>query len=348
MDDFNRKPEPKPFTGKIDPNLNIWLDDVYKENGGGGYLSPLGNTLRGIKILGSGLQLASLADDVIGLAFVVRPLLNLSDSNVSRSPRFSKLYQADQTTLAGYVRGLLDRRMGAQISHPALDNLNPWISPLTNLLLKSDGFPDLELETKTTPPGIRQEVYQYINGILEFNGPLTLNQVYQNVKGGIIPYIFNMWTHYIPEVRLGDHGMEPYFTAQQQNFWDFDTRIYHLFLNPNMKNVEGIYMTGQSIPSTLPQGAYSGIDNQQPSRRGPGQDTFEMQFKSVIARADTYECIDSFNGAVTYFNPDMQDGRREKIYRKLNSTELLDHDFKAYTWINLSTMELEWWVPRGK
>lgn len=347
MDEIDKQQKPlNPFTGEVDPNLKVWLNDIFKENGGGSYLSPLGNILHGIKILGNGIQLAPLADDTIGLMFMPRPVLNLSDENVSKSPRFAKLYKADANTLGGYIRGLLDYRVGRTYNHPALDNKNAWLPLLTNLLRKSDGFPDLELESTSGQPGIRQETYQWIEGILETNGLLTINQTYKNVKGGILPYLFSVWEHYIPEVRLGDHGMEPYFEAQHQNYWDFDTRIFHLFMNPNMVNIESIYMTIQSVPSTHPQGSLASIDYEQNSRRGPGQDTYDIQFKSIGARADTFECIDAFNGSTTFFNPDMKDGRREKVYRKLDPSEFLDHNFKAYPWINLNTMELEWWVTK--
>lgn len=346
MDDFDKQPDKlNPFTGEVDPKVKLWLNDVFKENGGGSYLSPLGNILHGIKILGSGVQLAPMADDIIGLMFIPRPVLNLSDENVSKSPRFAKLYKADSNSLGGYIRGLLDYRVGRTYNHPALDNLNAWMPLLTNLLQKSDGFPDLELESSTTQPGIRQEVYQWIEGVMETNGIITINQTYKNVRGGILPYLFGVWEHYIPEVRLGDHGMEPYWEAQYQNYWDFDTRIYHLFMNPNMVNIESIYMTISSVPTTHPQGSLASIDMTQAGRRGPGQDTFDVQFKSIGARADTFECVDGFNGATVKFNEDMADGKRHKHYRKLDRTEFLDNNYKAYPWININTMELEWWVP---
>lgn len=349
MESIDKQPDKlNPFTGEVDPKVKVWLNDVFKENGGGSYLSPLGNILHGIKILGNGIQLAPMADDIIGLMFIPRPKLNLSDENVSKSPRFAKLFKADSNSLGGYIRGLLDHRVGQTYNHPALDNKNAWMPLLTNLLQKSDGFPDLELETSSTQPGIRQEVYQWMEGVMETNGLITINQTYKNVRGGILPYLFGVWEHYIPEVRLGDHGMEPYWEAQYQNYWDFDTRIYHLFMNPNMVNIESIYMTINSVPSTHPQGSLASIDLTQAGRRGPGQDTFDVQFKSIGARADTFECIDAFNGATIEFNGDMADGKRDKHYRKLDRTEFLDHNFKAYPWININTMELEWWVPNER
>ncbi len=332
------------YTGETLNNRFDVLNGAFGANGGASYSSPLGNILRGVKILGPGVQLAPIADDVIGLVFVNRPLLNLSDDNVRKSPRFSLFYQAGSGSLAGYVRGLLDYRTAMLYPHPALDNKSAWISPLTNLVKKSDGFPDLDLEIETSQPGIRGEVHQWPSSILEENGKFTINQTYHNPKPGFMPFLFETWESYIPEVRLGDHEMEPYPEAVFGNWWDFDCRIYHFIMHKNIRNIENMFMTIQSIPSTYPMGALATIDNDSPSRRGQGQDELTVSFSSVGARFNTFKVADSFNGATVFFNPAMADGKREATYRKLKPSEFLNFNYQAYPWINIETMEMEWWV----
>ncbi len=58
------------------------LDFAFQENGGPGYTTAISGALRGIRILGPGNEMIPLPDNVIGLNFVSRPLLNLSDENV--------------------------------------------------------------------------------------------------------------------------------------------------------------------------------------------------------------------------------------------------------------------------
>lgn len=332
------------YTGETFTNRFDLFDKAFTENGGPSYTSPLGNVLKGIRILGPGIQLAPIADDVIGLMFMPRPMLNLSDDNVIKSPRFAPFYRAQPGSLASYVRGLLDYQSANLYPHPALDNKLAWIAPFTNLLKRSDGFPDLDLEFNKSQPGIRNEVFQSPQGILEENGALTMNQTYYNPKPGFMPYIFETWESYIPEVRIGDHGMEPYPEAVFANYWDFDTRIYHFIMNKDVRHIEQMYMTVQSVPSTYPMGGLAGIDNEATVRRGQGQDELSIQFSSIGARFNTYEVVDGFNGSTVFFNPSMGDSTRTSTYKKLRPGEFLTYNYSAYPWINIETMELEWWA----
>lgn len=334
------------FTGETLDNRSDLLDDAFTQNGGASWTGPLGNILRGIKFLGPGVQLAPVADDVIGLVFANRPLLNLSDENVKRSPRFSAFYRAGAGSLAGYVRGLLDTRSANKYPHPAVDNLNPWLPVVTNLVKTSDGFPDLDLEMATSQPGIRGEVYQWPTGILEENGKISINQTFYNPKPGIIPFLFETWESYIPEVRLGDNGMEPYPEALFGDWWDFDTRIYHFIMNKDLSHIENMFMTIQSVPTTYPMGALAAINNGETSRRGQGQDEISITFSSIGARFNTFEISDSFNGCTLFFNPKMGDKQRASNYKKLKPSEYLANQYRAYPWINTSTMQLEWWGPK--
>lgn len=334
------------FTGEaLTDRLSIF-DDVFTANGGSSYTSPLANTLKGIRILGPGVQMTPIADNVIGLFFVTRPVLNLEDDNVVKSPRFAPFYKAQTDSLPAYVRGLLDYRSANLYPHPDLDNKLAWIAPLTNLCKASNGFPDLDLEVRKSNPGIRNEVHQAPVGILDENGPLTINTTFYNPKPGIIPYIFQTWESYIPEVRLGDNEMEPSLEALAGNYWDFDCRIYHFIMNKNLRNIESMYMTVQSIPVTYPMGAMSAIDNESTVRRGQGQDELTIQFSSVGARFDTFEVVDGFNGATVFFNPNMGDDQRSSYYRQIQPSEFLEKQYSVYPWINLSTMELEWWTAK--
>lgn len=334
------------FTGEVLSDRLSVFDTAFSENGGASYTSPLANTLKGIRILGPGVQMTPIADNVIGLFFVSRPVLNLSDENVVKSPRFAPFYKADINSLPGYVRGILDYRSANLYPHPLVDNKLAWIAPLTNLCKSSNGFPDLDLEVEKSTPGIRNQVHQSPIGILDENGSYTINATFHNPKPGIIPYLFQTWEYYIPEVRLGDNDMEPSMEALTANYWDFDCRVYHFIMNKNLKNIESLYMTIQSIPTTFPMGAMSAIDNDATIRRGQGQDELTIQFSSVGARFDTFEVVDGFNGATVFFNENMGDDKRSSYYTQVQPSQFLSKQFSVYPWINLSTMELEWWTAK--
>lgn len=322
-------------------------DFAFSSDGLPGYTSPLVNMMRGFKILGQGPQMAPVSDDTIGLSFISRPIINLSDDNCSRHPQLANLYKPAKNSPQMYIKCLLDKVEGDRNSCELLDNKMGWMVLLTNLLKRSDGFGDLDLETTTTDGGFRGEVHQQINGILDENGQYSLRQTYFNVKSGIIKDIFSAWLRYIYEVKVGDNGIEPYPEADYQNYTDFDCRVYHIFMNKNLRTISNMYMTVQSIPTTLATGAIAAIDNETTNRRGEGQDEVTINYSSVGMRFDSWEVADGFNGTTMFFNPDMNPVNRANKYVKLEHSEYLELQYeKCYPWINISTMELEWWMDK--
>lgn len=326
-------------------NARDWFNYVFKENGGPGYDNALTNLLRGIRILGPGNQQAPIPDDTIGLAFISRPMLNLSDSNVIKHPQLVSLYKPDRNSLMAYIKGMLDPAWGAANAgdDTLLDPLNPWIPPLTNLLKVSSGFPDLSLPVGKSQPGFRGEVYSYIDGILKVNYDFDLRQSYHNAKPSFIPYLFEAWVHYIEAVKLGDEGMEPYFRALQCNYLDYTTRIYHVILNKNMRNVEWIFCCGGGFPTTFPSGAFSTIDRTQNTLRGQGQDEVEINFSCTGFRFSNLRIVDAFNRTTLRLNPNMHPSVRSKYYKKLAFEDYYLEGYGTYPWIELSTMEMEYW-----
>jgi len=323
-----------------------WLEYAFRENGGPGYSSALISMLKGVRILGPGNQLAPIPDDTIGLVFINRPLLNLSDENVVKHPQMLPLYNPTRNTLQHYVKGLLDPVWGRANSGNSemLDPLYPWMGCLTNLCKVSSGFPDVNMPVEKSTPGIRKEVYQYPNGILKVNYDYDMRLTFHNPKPNVVPFIFDVINHYIEGVTLGDEGMEPYPEALIQNYRDYDVRIYHIIMNKNMRSIEGIYCNGYSWPNTYPSGAFSTIDRTQNSLRGQGQDEVEINFPSVIFRYNNLRLADMFNRTTLFFNPNMNPRVRENNYRKLKFSEYYAANYAlCYPWINVNSMEMEYW-----
>lgn len=326
-------------------NFREWYDYVFKENGGGGYDSALTNLLRGIKILGPGNQLAPIPDDTIGLSFMTRPMLNLSDENVILHPQLIPLYKPARNSLMAYIKGMLDPVWGAANAgdDTMLDPLTPWIAPCTNLLKVSSGFPDLSLGVGKSQPGFRKEVYAYTDGVLKVNYDYDLRQSYHNVKPSFLPYMFEAWVHYIEAVSLGDEGMQPYWEALQANYLDYTTRIYHVIMNKNMRNIEWIFCCGGSWPTTFPSGAFSTIDRTQNTLRGQGQDELEINFTCQGFRFSNIQIADMFNRTTLYRNPNMHPQVRAGHYEKMPFRDYFLKGTGSYPWINLATMEMEYW-----
>jgi len=328
---------------------NILLDYAFSEQGGPGYQSALVKSLSGLRMYGPGHQQIPIADDAIGLAFTSRPLLNLSDDNVQLSPILQPFYRSRPNSIMSYVRGLLDKQWGLANSGTIkfLDPKTAWLTPLTNYLKVSSGFPDLSLTISTSSPGFRQEVYRWVSGILEHNGSYQIRQSYYMSQPKFLPFLFEAWLNYINEVTLGDNGLEPYGEALKQSYQDYDCRIYHIILNRNMRNIEWIFCSASSLPSTYPSGAFSTIDRTQNSLRGQGQDEFDIQFDSIGFRYGNASVAKMFNSTTEYFNPDMKDDQRANKMRALEFSEYYGSGYnQVYPYINLDKMILQYWVAK--
>lgn len=326
-------------------NVHDYVEYAFRENGGPGYRSVLINLLRGVRILGPGNQMAPIPDDTIGLVFVNRPLLNLSDENVSKHVQLATLKNPPRNTIQHYIKGLLDPVWGRANSGNSdlLDPLYPWIPPITNLMKVSSGFPDVGLNVSHSTPDIRKGVTQFVDGILKVNYNFDMRMTFAACKPNILPMIFDVWNHYIEGVKLGDEGLEPYPEALIQNYRDYDCRTYHMLLNKNMRNIEGMYINGYSWPNSFPSGAFSTIDRTQTTLRGQGQDDLEINFPSVAMRYNNIRIPDMFNRTTLFFNPNMHPSVRSQHYRKLKFSEYFAGGYEAYPWININTMELEYW-----
>jgi hypothetical protein len=338
--------------GNVAPSQNLnqdnvpeYIDYAMHENGGPGYRSALINLLRGVRILGPGNQMTPIPDDTIGLVFVNRPMLNLSDENVRVHPQLRSLVAPPKNTINSYVKGLLDPAWGRanSASIDALDPFYPWMAPISNLIKVCSGFPDVSLEVGRSTPGIRKEVYQYVTGILPVNYDFDMTLSFYPSKPHILPYIFDVINHYIDGVSLGDEGMEPYPEALIQNYRDYDMTIFTIIMNKNMRNVEGIYNNGYCWPNTFPSGAFSTIDRTGDTLRGQGQDELEIRFPSVGFRYNNFEVIDRFNNITLAFNPNFHPSVRSQYYKKLEVADYFAGNYHAYPWINPVNMEMEYW-----
>lgn len=342
----------------LDKRKEIY-DNALLDSGTPGYTAPLINSMRGIRILGKGPAMMPLADDTIGLSFVTRPQLNLADDNIKRSERLKVLMKGGQYSIASYIRGILDERWGAANKVVGLNNLMPFIPVLTEYLKTSTGFGDLQMQIKTTEPGIRDQVYQRVDSKLEENGLFTMSQTYFNPKPSIIPALFQFWESYISEVTSGDRLVSPRFKYLFGNRIDFDCRIYHLIMGADGEFLSHIFATVQSIPVTFPAGSQANIDNTQNTLRGEGQDDFSVQFSSTAMRFNEDGLISSFNDHSYNYNPNLRPQVRDRFFRMLQPSEYQAYNYGAYplllgvrndrrggVGIGRDGIKLTWWVHK--
>lgn len=342
------------YSGENLPNRDAIFDATLLEGFSPGWSSPLINSLRGLKILGQGPAMMPLSDNTIGLPFVTRPQLNLTDDNISRSEKLVSLYGAGQNSIGAYIRGMLDERWAASNAGKILDNRMPFIVPLTTFIKTSTGFSDLQLSIETSEPGLRSQVYQRVASKLEENGVFSINQTYYNPKPSVIQALFQYWEDYISEVVSGDRQVTPRDWYLMGNRIDYDCRIYHLIMNKDAMFLEHIFATVQSIPTTYPAGAIASIDTTQNTLRGEGQDDFTIQFSSAGQRQDEFGLIQSFNEHSFLYNPGIMPNVRNNNFRELSTEEYMAYSGGAYPLLlprsekGRNGIKLTWWVPKNE
>lgn len=353
----NTRPNFSNYSGETLKDRSEQFNALLSNDGQPGYTSALINTVRGFRIIGTGPAMMPLSDNTIGLSFVTRPQLNLTDDNLSRSDRLKHLIGAGPDSIAGYIRGVLDERWAAANQPIMLNNKIPFIASLTSYLKTSTGFGDLQMEIQTTQPGLRNQVYQRVASKLEENGLYTMSQTYFNPKPGFIPGLFQTWMDWISEVTSGDRRLSPRDSYLFGNRVDFDCRIYHLIMNKDSRFVEQIFATVQSIPNSYPAGSQANIDNTQSSNRGEGQDDFSVQFSSTGMRFNEWGLIQSFNEHSFGYNPGLKPQYRHQRFRELKPSEYSQYSYDAYPLIlpvremmggvMRTGMKLTWWVEKN-
>lgn len=348
------------YSGENLENRKEIFDSMLMSSGNNpGYIAPLINSLSGLRIMGRGPAMMPMSDNTIGLPFVTRPRLNLTDDNISRSEKLVSLYGVGQYSVGAYVRAMLDERWAASNNPIGFDNNFPFITCLTEYIKTSTGFGDLQMRIETSEPGLRDQVYQRVASKLEENGQYTVNQTYFNPKPSLIQAIFQYWEDYISEVVSGDRQCGPRDRYLVGNRIDYDCRIYHLIMNKDSMFLEHIFATIQSIPNTYPSGSIANIDNTAASIRGEGQDEFSVQFSSVGMRMDEWGLIQAFNESMFLYNPRLMPDVRRTYFRELDVTEYAKYAYRAYplllpkvnepigTGNNKSTrsgIKLTWWA----
>lgn len=329
---------------KTDDERKSVFDSALRDHNSPSYQRSLIDSFRGFRAYPNGPAMMPISDNVIGLMFLTRPELNLSDENVYRSPNLYNLIGAGPDNIQGYIRGVLDRKWGDLYQHPMLENKLPFISSLNEYLKVSTGFSDLRLDISTGEPGIRQQVYQSVTSKIEENGQYSMSQTYANPKMGIISGLFQTWLHYISEVVSGDHQVYPYPNYLFANRRDFDCRIYHLIMNKDTEYLESIYATVESIPQTFPAGAMANIDRTGTTARGEGQDDFTVQYSSVGMRFDELTLINAFNQHVYNYNKNLEmdvKGGTNRFYRELHASEYIRFNYNMFPLLLVRMSELK-------
>ncbi len=333
--------------------IRLWIDRVSQDTGFGTRYDAYANMLRGINHRGLGNLVVNNQDNT-GIVFFTRPDLNLSYDNIATHRVFMPLAtQNAEYSLQRYIRTSLDPEgsMKRGITTPLFNHRQPFLTVLTNNLLSSNGWPDVQLDEYVSKEGVRKEVWSMVDGLFRIVNKFDLTMNFRNIQGDPITALFSAWCLYASSVKLGD--MDPYPRNLVENKIDYMTRIYHLILDPSRRFVQKIAATGASYPTTVPLGAAFNFVGDETMVKATEQIT--INFSCIGADYNDPITFEEFNEVVRIFNTEMEiteiyeDGRLTLKgggnYIKLLPEQVKSANYYGTPLIHPLTQELQWWVP---
>lgn len=325
------------------------LDDYFQSTPIGSIDKAIGNNLYGI----NHRQIATVVPsnkDMYGLTFFVRPQLNMQLDNIRNVRQFAPLTTDNPMSIQHFVKCTLDPRLMAgyellqtkvaAIRSPMVDANNAFIPILTNNLNSISGWPDITAPTHTSKAGLYNEAFSIVDGITRNYETFDIDATFRNTRGDPILYMFYIWLHYSSFVFEGK--LIPYLDFIKENEIDYNTRIYRLVLDKDRNKVTKIAATGASFPISVPTGSFFDYNSEKPFNDQNKDITIRFKCMGVDYQDDI--TIHEFNRTVISFNPDMEDGIRDRTMVKIDSSLLQMFNNRGYARINPANYELEWWV----
>lgn len=340
----------------IDKDL---IDNLFAEGSGALYTS-MTRAFRGINHSNSNPALPANYD-LHGYTFFTKPRMKLSDRNCLIDRSLMMLLNEDSLTIPRAIRAFLDPIGSGSVtgftvpdasiknmekySSPLVDPLFPFITILSNSLVSLTGWPDINVDTFTSEQGVMREQWSMIDGTAKFHGAYDLNATFTNMRGDPLGLLFHVWAM-APALAYSDETWIPWIDSILDNEKDYETRIYRLVMDQTKTFVQKIACTGASFPTATNTGASFNYDANKPL--SDQVDTISTSFKCQGAMYyDPYTAI-AFNITVVDFNPNMYPTTRKKNYTKIPPQYKKLFKDEGYPWINLSTSELEWYVPNNR
>lgn len=295
---------------KVDQNINI----LGSENNNSSislatHKSGVGSLDRQTKLFLSGMDrynqnLVEPNTDQIGLTFITRPRLNLSNQSLKADRHFAPLLSADgppgstggdrPDSIPFLIKCMLDTKFARDNSHLAsglVNHLNPFNTALCSALLGISGWPDIVIQTETTDQGFYSEDQTYAVGHDDLSKTYDLTLTFKDIQYSPIAAMFFYWNRYKHNISKG--VMSAYIDDIEDMRMNYTVSIYRFILDPRQNVITKYAKATGCFPSSLPIGAmfnYSKGDIYVQS-----SSEFSVPFKANKIDYNDYAIIQEFN-----------------------------------------------------
>lgn len=327
--------------------ISAGLERIYNSTPLGPLASNLVNTIYGINHRQTQLALPFNRDNY-GLTFFTKPRMNLSTDNIRFVRQMYPLLNQEPKSIQRIIRSYLDPESGhpnpdmprlQTFQSPYVDDLNVFMPMLSNLCLTVAGWPDLSVDTSTSPEGHYREVHSMVDSSIINRGAYELSCSFRNVPGNPITLLFYFWILYASKVFEGE--MIPWGSSMYECEIDYNTRIYRLVLDPTRRYVQHLLATGASFPLNAPVGTLGNFDSSQPYN--DANDNVQIRFQCIGMDYNDPVSIREFNDAVCIMNPGMANEYRDQYYIQIPYHVLSFFNMRGYPRIAKDS-ELQWYI----
>ena len=283
-----------------------------------------------------------------GYTFFTRPDLNFTAPNCYQDRRLASLVQNDKLNVQEWIRHTLDPRLAKLEGTvcPLVDELQPWIPLWTNSTIAISGWPSLNASIGSTAPTRYGDSVSFVNGnikelVQEYN--ITVNL--QNMAGKFGLTLAFFWMYATSLVQQGitlPHMAESWADCSM----NYTTRIIRLVMDPFKRYIVDWTAAEQAIIQSVPMGDTYSYEST--GAFNTVYDQYSIPFKCKGFAAADPIILKEFNDLTVQFNPNMADGKRNNTYVKIPPELLNAMNGEGYPWIDLTTYELEWYLPPEK
>jgi len=292
--------------------------------------------------------------------FFTRPVLNLRDSNLIRSPGLHSLLDKRENSIHRYVRNMLDPRLHSPIgttdthlgfkgekSYSCNTYVNEslaFIPILSNSLLKLGSFPEPSMDTRDSPQGLKKEQYSYTDSLYENNSIFELDATFENVTGDVVKYLFYIWLKYISYAKEG--LVMPYPDYHVARRIDFMTRVFRINLAEDYMTIKNITV----VPAMYPiSGDFLKDSNYDSEKPGEWHPEFSVKFKCMGVLSNEYRLLLIFNRTIAFLNDNIREHfftegvthKDDNKLLKLHIDEVSKYNFRTIPFIDINTNRLE-------
>ncbi len=239
-----------------------------------------------------------LNSEMVGLTFFTRPRLNMTTQSIRQDPTLAILDTLDPLSWMFSLRCNLDSVFSktgvgqkAAITSPFFNEESPFNIPMSNLLLGISGFPDFNVEYKTTESGYFAEDMTMARGADWGRRTYNINCTFRDIQGGYLMAYFYYW---IIAMALQMEGtIVPYSDDREANRLNYTCSIYRFVLDPSLRTIVKWAKATGCYPVTIPIGDSFNFNPGDSYVHGNNQ--FNIQFVANHVRYMDPRQLEAFN-----------------------------------------------------